>query len=93
MEFAFCFSGTGNATAHRCYGTNDVETAALNIVIGKKTEGSLYPAYILCREIVVLSASYIAEYIQVHFRLDFIKRANTMIPDQTAPKNQSNLDP
>ena len=93
MEFAFYFSGTGNATAHRCYGTNDVETAALNIVIGKT---SVKLACILQIFFVVklLSTSYIAEYnIQVHFRLDFIKGANTMVLDQTAPKNQSNLDP
>ena len=31
------------------------------------------------------SAFYIAAYIQVHVRLDFIMEANTMYPDQTAP--------
>ena len=32
-----------------------------------------------------------AAYIQVHFKLDFIMEANTMDPDQTAPKEQSDL--
>ena len=32
-------------------------------------------------------------YIQVLFRLDFIVGANTMNPDQTAPSEQSDLDP
>ena len=27
-----------------------------------------------------------AAYAQVHFRLDFVMKANTMNPDQTAPK-------
>ena len=30
-----------------------------------------------------------ATYIQVHFRLDFIMEANTMNPDQTAPKSRA----
>ena len=30
-----------------------------------------------------------AAYIQVHFRLDFVMEANTMSPDQTACKDQS----
>ena len=30
-----------------------------------------------------------AAHIQVHFRLDFIMEANTMSPDQTAPKGSS----
>ena len=32
-----------------------------------------------------------AAYIQVHFRLDFIKEAKNMNPDQTASKDQSDL--
>ena len=30
-------------------------------------------------------------HIQVHLKLDFIMEANTMNPDQTAPKEQSDL--
>ena len=33
------------------------------------------------------------EYIQVHFRLDFIVEANTMPFDQTAPLGQPDLGP
>ena len=32
-------------------------------------------------------------YIQKHLKPDFIMEANTMNPDQTAPKEQSNLGP
>ena len=34
-----------------------------------------------------------AAYIQVHFRLDIFMEANSMDPDQTAPKEQSDLGP
>ena len=34
-----------------------------------------------------------AAYIQVHFRLDFFMKANSIDPDQTAPKEQSDLGP
>ena len=41
----------------------------------------------------ILSAFTSAAYIQVQFRLDFIMEANTMNPDQTASKEQSDLGP
>ena len=42
----------------------------------------------------MLSALLFAAYIQVHFRLNIIMEANTMNPDQTAPKmEQSDLGP
>ena len=34
-----------------------------------------------------------AAYIQVHFRLDFFMESNNMNPDQTAPREQSDLGP
>ena len=34
-----------------------------------------------------------AVYTQVHFTLDFILEANIMNPDQTAPREQSDLGP
>ena len=42
-----------------------------------------YPANIFCPE---MSAFMSAAYIPVHFRLDFIMVANTMNPDQIAPR-------
>ena len=41
-----------------------------------------YLTIILCSEMSVA-------YIQVHFRVDFIIEANTINPDQTAPKDQT----
>ena len=32
-----------------------------------------------------------AAYIQVHFKLDFVMESNNIDPDQTAPKEQSEL--
>ena len=34
-----------------------------------------------------------AAYIQVQFTLDFFMESNNMTPDQTAPKEQSDLGP
>ena len=49
-----------------------------------------YHANIFCLEnVVFLFAS--AAYIQVRFRLDFIMEANNVNPDQTAPKERSDL--
>ena len=40
----------------------------------------------------MMSAAYI-QHVQVHFRQDLIMEANTMNPDQTAPREQSDLGP
>ena len=45
-----------------------------------------YPATIFVQE---MSSTFMsAEYIQVHFRLDFLKEANNMNSDQTSPKGE-----
>ena len=50
----------------------------------------LIPPIYFCPENIVCFLSLI-HYIQVHSRLDFIMKANTMNPDQTAPEEQSDL--